>query len=114
MALTVLKNINLGLAFFVEMGALAALCYWGFAVGPNTLLKIVLGLGAPALAIVVWAFFGAPKSSMQLQGVAYLALQAAVFGAGALALVASGQRGLGVAYAIIAFVNSAAAAIWRQ
>jgi hypothetical protein len=114
MTLTALKGINLGIAFFVELAALAALGYWGFTVGPNVLLKFVLGLGAPALAIVVWAFFGAPKSSMQLQGVAYLALQALVFGAGALALVAAGQRGLGIAYAIIAFISSAAAAIWRQ
>jgi uncharacterized protein DUF2568 len=66
------------------------------------------------VAIVVWAFFGAPRSRMQLQGVAYLALQALVFGAGALALVAAGHRGLGLAYVIVAFVNSAAAAIWRQ
>ncbi|HET8908617.1 MAG TPA: YrdB family protein [Ktedonobacterales bacterium] len=114
MILTALKGINLGLAFFVELAALAALGYWGFTVGPNVVLKFVLGLGAPALAVVIWAFFGAPRSSMQLQGVAYLALQALVFGSGALALVAAGQRGLGITYAIVAFVNSAAAAIWRQ
>jgi len=78
------------------------------------LLKFVLGLGAPALAVVVWAIFGAPKSSTQLQGVAYLVLQAVFFGGGALALVVSGQRGLGIACALIALVNCTAAAIWRQ
>jgi Protein of unknown function (DUF2568) len=114
MVLTALKGINLGVAFLLELGVLAALCYWGFTVGPNTLLKFVLGLGAPALAIVVWAIFGAPKSSTQLQGGAYLALQAVFFGGAALALVAVGQRGLGLAFALIALVNSAAAAIWRQ
>jgi hypothetical protein len=49
-----------------------------------------------------------------LQGVAYLALQAVFFGGGALALFVSGQRGLGIAFALIALVNSTAAAIWRQ
>lgn len=114
MVLTLLKGINLGVAFFLELGVLAALGYWGFTTGQNTLLKIILGLGAPAVAIVVWAIFGAPKSSTQLQGAAYLALQAVFFGAGALALAVAGQRGLGIAFALIAVVNSAAAAIWRQ
>lgn len=114
MVLTVLKGINLGLAFFVELAALIALGYWGFKTGQNIPVKIVLGLGAPVLGAVIWAIFGAPKSSMQLQGVAYLALQAVVFGAAAVALVAAGQRGLGIAYALVALVNSAAAAIWRQ
>lgn len=113
MELTLLKGINLTVAFLVELAAIAALGYWGFTEGPNTLAKFALGLGAPALAIVVWAIFGAPKSSMQLQGAAYLALQAVVFGAGALALVAAGQKWLGIAYAVIALINSAAAAIWR-
>jgi hypothetical protein len=114
MILTALKGINLGFAFLLELGVLAALGYWGFTVGPNTLLKFVLGLGAPALAVVIWAIFGAPKSSTQLQGVAYLVLQAVFFGGGALALVVSGQRGLGIAFAAIALVNSTAAALWRQ
>lgn len=114
MVLTLLKGLNLGVAFFVELAAVAAFGYWGFTVGPNTLLKIVLGLGAPALAIGVWAVLGAPKSTMHLQGAAYLVLQAVFFGGAALALVAADQRGLGLAYALIALVTSAAAAIWRQ
>lgn len=114
MALTMLKGMNLGVAFLLELGAVVAYGYWGFVVGPNTLAKIALGLGAPALAIIVWAIFGAPKSTTQLQGAAYLALQAVFFGGGALALVVAGQRDLGIAFALIALVNSTAAAIWRQ
>lgn len=114
MILMALKGINLGVAFLLELGALAALGYWGFTVGPNALLKFVLGLGAPALAVVVWAIFGAPKSSMQLRGVAFLALQAIFFGGAALALVVAGQRGVGVAFVLIALVNCTAAAIWPQ
>jgi uncharacterized protein DUF2568 len=114
MVLTLLKGVNLGVAFFLELGVLAALGYWGFTTGQTTLFKVILGLGAPAAAILVWAIFGAPKSSTQLQGAAYLALQVIFFGAGALALVVAGQRGLGIAFALIAVVNSTAAAIWRQ
>ncbi|HEX6541859.1 MAG TPA: YrdB family protein [Ktedonobacterales bacterium] len=114
MALSILKGINLGVAFLLELGTLVALGYWGFTTGPNTLLKFVLGLGAPALAAIVWAIFGAPKSSRHVQGAAYLLLQAIFFGSAALALIAAGQRGVGIAFALIALINSAAAATWRQ
>lgn len=114
MVLTALKGFNLLLAFLLELGALVAFGFWGFTVGPNTLLKFVLGLGAPALGIVVWAIFGAPRSSTHLEGVPYLILQTVFFGAAALALFFAGQRGLGVGFAVVAFVNCAAAATWRQ
>jgi hypothetical protein len=106
--------MNLGVAFLLELGALVAFGYWGFVVGPNTLAKIALGLGAPALAIIVRAIFGAPKSQTHLEGAAYLALQAVFFGGAALALAVAGQRGVGIAFALIALVSCAAAAIWRQ
>ena len=114
MALTMLKGMNLGVAFLLELGAVAAYGYWGFIVGPNTLTKIALGLGAPALAIIVWAIFGAPRSQTHLEGAAYLALQAIFFGGAALALAVAGQRGVGVAFALIALASCTAAAIWRQ
>lgn len=114
MAFTTLKGINLGVAFLLELGAVVAYAFWGFAVGPNIPAKIALGLGAPALAIVVWAIFGAPKSKRHLQGAAYLGLQAVFFGGAGLALFAAGQHVAGIAFAVIALVNSTAAALWRQ
>ena len=53
MALTILKNANLALAFFLELGVLAALGYWGFNSGQGTIAKIGLGIGAPVLAVVM-------------------------------------------------------------
>jgi len=58
MFLTVLKNANLALAFFLELAVLAALGYWGFSTGQGTLARIGLGIGIPAVAVVVWALFG--------------------------------------------------------
>ena len=40
MFLTVLKNANLALAFFLELAVLAALGYWGFSTGQGTLARI--------------------------------------------------------------------------
>ena len=53
MVLAVLKNANAALAFFLELGVLAALGYWGFQTGKGTIARIGLGIGAPAVAVVV-------------------------------------------------------------
>ena len=68
MALTVIKNANLALSFLLELCVLVALGYWGFQTGQGTIAKIGLGIGAPMVAVVVWALFGAPKSAWRLQG----------------------------------------------
>lgn len=114
MALTALKNANLALAFLLELGTLAALCYWGFVTGPNIGLKLLLGLGAPILATIIWAIFGAPKSTKHLTGIAYVVLRVVFFGSAAVALVAAGQRELGIAFALVTLINTAGLVVWRQ
>ena len=114
MALTTLKGINLVVAFLLELGAVVAYAWWGFVVGPNLPAKIALGLGAPALAIIAWAIFGAPKSKRHFQGAAYLGLQVVFFGGAVLALFAAGQHVAALVFAVITLVNSTAAALWRK
>jgi Protein of unknown function (DUF2568) len=75
MFLTVLKNANLALAFFLELAVLAALGYWGFSTGQGTLARIGLGIGIPAVAVVVWALFGSPQAAWRLQGSWFLILR---------------------------------------
>jgi hypothetical protein len=114
MVLTVLKNANLALAFFLELGVLAALGYWGFQTGQGTIAKIGLGIGAPAVAVVVWALFGAPKSMWHLQGPWFLMLRVVFFGSAAVALFIAGQRVLGVAFALVFVVNLVLIYAWAQ
>jgi hypothetical protein len=45
MFLTIIKNANLALAFFLELGVLVALGYWGFQTGQGTIARIGLGTG---------------------------------------------------------------------
>jgi Protein of unknown function (DUF2568) len=49
------RAVNLGLAFLLELAALAALCWWGFHVSAATWVKVVLGIGAPLAAVIVWS-----------------------------------------------------------
>ncbi len=114
MFLTVLKNANLALAFFLELGVLVALGYWGFQVGQGTIAKIGLGIGAPLMAVVVWGLFGAPNAAWHLNGPWRLILEVVFFGSAAVALFVSGQRVLGVAFALVFVLNHALIYAWAQ
>jgi hypothetical protein len=88
--------INLTVRFLLELSALAALGYWGFATGSGLLGKIVLGLGVPILAAVAWGAFVAPKAARPLRDPGKLLVEVLVFGAAAGGLVLAGRPVLAV------------------
>jgi Protein of unknown function (DUF2568) len=106
MFLTMIKNANLALAFFLEIGVLVALGYWGLQTGPTTIGKIGLGIGAPLVAVVVWGLFGAPTAVWHLNGPWRLILEVVWFGSAAVALFAAGLPVLGIAFALVFVLNS--------
>lgn len=114
MFLTMLKNANLALAFLLELGVLAALGFWGFHSGSETVAKVVLGFGLPLAAIVVWGLFGSPKAMWHLNGLWRLLLQIVFFGSAAVALFAAGQRVLGVVFALLFMLNTTLVYMWAQ
>ncbi len=114
MILVALKNANLALAFFLELGVLASLGYWGFHTGSGVIAKIVLGIGLPALAIVVWGLFGSPQATWHLDGIWRLILQIVFFGSAAVALYVAGQRVWGVVFALLFVINTTLIYVWAQ
>jgi len=114
MLLPALKNINLALAFLLELAVLAALGYWGFSTGEGTVARIGLGVGIPIVAVIVWAIFGAPRSTRRLQGFGLLILRVIFFGSAVVALLAASQPLLGIVFALICVVNLALIYAWKQ
>jgi hypothetical protein len=57
------------------------------------------------LVAVTWGLFVSPKARFQLAAPARLAIEFAIFGAVAIALVAAEQAALAVAFAAVAFVS---------
>lgn len=106
--------MNEGLAFLLELAAIAALAWWGFTTGGNVLVNVLLGLGAPAAAIVLWGMFAAPRARFAIALPLVLLVKAAVFGAGALALHGVGHATSAVAFALIALLNTALATADRD
>ena len=114
MALTIIKNANLALAFLLELGVLAALGYWGFQTGQGTIAKIGLGIGTPVLAVVVWWLFGAPQAMWHLNGIFRLLLEVIFFGSAAVALYAAGQYVLSVVFALLFVLNTVLVSLLGQ
>jgi hypothetical protein len=108
------KAVNLGVLFLIELGALAAVGHWGFTRDVATPLTWLLGLGAPAVLVVLWALFGSQKASYKTRGAVRVGFETVWFGAGAAALFAAGDVGWAVAFAAVVVVSKALAVIWRQ
>ncbi|MEU8620677.1 YrdB family protein [Streptomyces sp. NPDC048623] len=106
---TPLHVLNEGLAFLLELAALAALAWWGWAFPDATVLRVLLAVAAPASAATLWGLFAAPRARFPVPLPAVLAVKALVFGAATLALYALDRPAWAVAFAAVAVVNTALA-----
>ena len=80
----------LTVAFLSELAALAALAAWGWSAGGSTASRVLLSVAAAGGAAVLWGLFAAPRAPVQVVAVT-VAVKIVVFGAGVLALVATGH-----------------------
>lgn len=109
-----IKLINLGLRFLLELCILVIFGYWGFKTGSNTFMKFLLGLGSPILFAVVWGTFLAPKSSMRLGEPWLFLLELALFALTIWALYSTGKVNLTAVFGVIYVLNKILMIIWRQ
>jgi len=109
-----IKVVNLGVRFLLEIMALIILGYWGFQISQSTIMKIILGIGAPLLTAVIWGMFGAPKASYLLTGFPFLLLEIIIFGLPVVALFFIEKQNLAYIYGLITVINLILMKIWHQ
>lgn len=97
--------LNLALRFSLEIAALIALGYWGFRVADNALLGVLLAVAVPGAVVAVWGTLIAPRAPRRLRDPAKLGVEMVVFGAGAAALVATGDQRLALLFAVLVALN---------
>ncbi|MBW8804272.1 MAG: hypothetical protein AUG49_13320 [Catenulispora sp. 13_1_20CM_3_70_7] len=102
------------LAFLLELVALASLAVWGFTTSSNAAVRVLLGLGAPALMVLVWGAFAAPRARFQIPMAPVLAVKTVVFGAATAAGYAAGWHAFAVVFGVVAVVNMVIAALDRE
>ncbi|MFJ3671114.1 YrdB family protein [Streptomyces sp. NPDC090106] len=111
---TPLHVINEGLAFLLELAALAVLACWGWQTTENTAARLLLAVAAPTAAAVLWGLFAAPKARIPVRLAGVLAVKVLVFGAAAAALHAMGLHGWATVFAVVAAVNTVLATLDRN
>jgi hypothetical protein len=110
----VLKNINLALAFLLELCMLAALGYWGFTLDQGLAVRVGAGLGVPILVAVVWGVLLAPRASNRLQEPLHLIVELIIFGLAIAALYAAGRPQLALAFGLVYTLNVILRYVWGQ
>jgi len=110
-----LKNGNLALAFAVEIGMLAAFAAAGWASTPIVWLRIVLMIALPAIAILLWAVWAAPKAKKRrLKPGPLLVFKLSIFGFATLAWWLAGLGLIAAIFGVLAAINLLGIVAFRQ
>jgi hypothetical protein len=92
------------LRFVLELFAVVSLGIWGFLAWPLP-WNIVVGIGAPVLAILLWALFRSPKAVLHVDPFVKALVELVVMGAAAFAWLGLGQPIVAAVFAVIATVS---------
>jgi hypothetical protein len=85
------RAANLALKFLLELAAIAALAYWG-ATAADGVPAVALAVGAPALFIVLWGRFAAPRAAHRLPARSRIPFELGLFALAALAWCSPAAR----------------------
>ena len=99
------RGATLTARFLCELAMLAALAFWGYVVGEGPWAWL-LGIGAPALAAVVWGTFVAPKARIPVSAPVRVQIELVLYALAAVGLGAAGQPVAAVVLAVAGLVTS--------
>jgi len=89
------------LAFVVELFAFATLAIWGFAMWSFP-WNIVVGIGAPLVAILVWALFVSPRAVFAVHPFVRAVVELLVYASATLAWWSLGLTWVGLVFGVVA------------
>ncbi|HAN24857.1 MAG: DUF2568 domain-containing protein [Microbacterium sp.] len=89
------------LAFLCEIIAFVVLAFWGFAAWPFP-WNIVVGIGAPVVAILLWALFVSPRAVLRVHPFVRAAVELLVYVSATIAFWSMGLAWVGLGYGIVA------------
>ena len=97
-------GLNDVLRFVLELFAIVSLGIWGFAAWPLP-WNIVVGIGAPVLAILLWALSRSPKAVLHVDALVKALVEIVVMGSAAFAWWSLGQPIVALVFAVVATVS---------
>jgi hypothetical protein len=103
--ISVIKILNLGLAFALELVLLAISDYAGVTLGQSLPVKIILAITFPAALAVLWGIFLAPASKTRLRDPWLTAVKVLLFSLAAVFLFFTGLKGAAIGFGLITLLN---------
>ena len=100
-----LRGVTLTARFLCELAMLAALAFWGYVVGEGPWAWL-LGVGAPALAAVVWGTFVAPRARIPVSASLRVQIELVLYALAAVGLGSAGQPVAAVVLGVAGLVTS--------
>ena len=94
----------LTVAFLAEVAALVALGHWGWVTGPGV-LGLLLAVGTPAVAGILWGLFAAPRAVVRVTALAVL-VKVLVFGSAVASLVVTGHPWMALVLGVAAVASA--------
>ena len=104
--------LNLAVRFFLELIMLVAFGIWGWHLGHQVVLSLVLAAGLPLLAAVLWGVFAVPgdrsrsgNAPVPVPGRLRLALEILLFGVALWAFSTSGSQVVAVGFGLAVLLH---------
>jgi len=94
--------VLLAVRFLTEPALLAALAVTGWRLGEPLVMRVLLAVLLPLVAVAVWGRLVAPRASGRLADPARLAVEVTLFTVSALGLALAGFAWAGVLYGVVA------------
>jgi len=108
-----MKMLNDAVAFFIELIMLVALSMSGYHLATTAFLKYSLAIGLPAVTILLWGKWAAPKSKSRLPYPWLTVFKLILFSITALLLFYSGYVTGAIIFGAVAYLNVGLAATLR-
>ena len=102
-----IRAINLGVRFLLELASLAAFGYWGATVHGSGALRAVFAIVLPLAVALLWGLFISPRARYSTGRPGQVGLGLIVFLTAALLLRERGHVAAAAAFAVTALVSSA-------
>jgi hypothetical protein len=94
----VIKQLNLILAFLLELCMFAIFAFWGYQQGTTNTLRYAIAIALVLFSIILWGIFAAPNSQYRLTDPLRILFELAMFLIASSLLYKSGYQILSVCF----------------
>jgi hypothetical protein len=109
-----IKQLNLILAFFLELCMFAIFAFWGYQQGTTKTLKYTIAIALVLFSIVLWGIFAAPNSQYRLLFPLRILFELALFLIASLLLYKSSYHTLSICFISAVCLNNLIAYVYHQ